>query len=208
MRAMFKRHRDEVNSIAFSPDGRFLVSASDDGSVRIWNIRDGSSNELPATDDHHWFFSVVFSPDGRYIAAGEAEYSLWIWDSRTHKLVANWIGGHWVRCVKFTPDGKGLMSGSRDMTVKYWDVSSLGDGAASGREVVNPKHSFPLIRTFPGHTVRCCFISLHAFCRDFHVYSAAFGLLPSSLAMMNGLLPVQGMEVCGYGISGQEFGSW
>ena len=162
------------------------------------------------TDDAGFFLSVVFSPDGRYIAAGDKGHSLWIWDSRTHKLVANWMGHvGWVCCVEFTPDGKGLMSGGEDMTVRYWDVNSLGiQWATSGRLVVNPEHSFPLIRTFFGHTVRCCFISLHAFCRDFRIYSVAFALLLSSPAMMNGLLPVQGMEVCVYGISEREFGSW
>ena len=110
-------------------------------------------------------------------------------------------------CVEFTPDGKGLMSGSEDMTAKYWDVSSLGIyGATPGREVVNPEPSFPLI--FSGHGVRCCFISLHAFCRDFHTYSAPFVLLLSSPATTNGLLPVHEMEVCVYGISEVEFGCW
>ena len=90
MRAMFKhKHRDEVTSIAFSPDGRSLVSGSCDCSVCIWSIRDGSSKEFPVTD---WSLSVVFSPDGRYIAAGDVGHSLWIWDSRTRKLVANWTG--------------------------------------------------------------------------------------------------------------------
>ena len=155
MRAMFK-HRGEVNSVAFSRDGRSLVAASDDRSVRVWNIRDGSSKKLPVADDPGYFLSVVFSPDGRYIAAGDTEHSLWIWDSLTHKLVANWMGhGGWVWCVEFMPDGKGLMSGSWDMTVKYWDVSSLGiHGTASGRVVGNDEHSFPLIRTFSGYSVR------------------------------------------------------
>ena len=110
-------------------------------------------------------------------------------------------------CVEFTPDGKGLMSGGSDMTARYWDVSSLGmHGAASRREVVNPEHSFPLIRSFSGHAVRR-FISLYTFCRDFHIYRARSTRLRSSAAM-NGLQPVQGMEVCVYGMFELVFGSW
>ena len=163
MRAMFKRHKHEVNSIAFSPDGRSLVSGSDDGSVRIWNIRGGSSKELAGTAG--FLLCVVFSPDGRYIAAGNAANLLWIWDSRTHKLVANWEGHFgWVWCVEFTPDGKGLMSGCSDRTVKYWDVSSLGiHEAISGRETAVPRPSLSLIRSFSGHTVR--FYSYSIVCR-------------------------------------------
>ena len=156
MRVVFKGHTNEVNGIAFSPDGRSLVSGSDDHSVRVWNIRDGSSKRLPGTDGAGYFLSVVFRFDGRFIAAGGSRNSLWIWNSRTRKLVANWKGHNgWVWCVKFTPDGKGLMSGSVDGTVKYWDVSSLGiHEATSGRGTVVPGHSFPLIRCFSGHNVR------------------------------------------------------
>ena len=157
MRAMFE-HGDEVNSIALSPDGRSLVSASDDYSVRIWKLRDGSSKKLPVTDETGYFLSVVFSPDGRYIAAGAMRYSVWIWDSRTHKLVSNWQGHNdIVWCVEFSPDGKGLMSGSPG-TVKYWDVSALrSHEAASGRVAEASGHAFPLVRSFSGHTVRFCF---------------------------------------------------
>ena len=114
IRAMFKQHGGTVFSVTFSPDGRSLISGSQDKSVRLWNIRDGSSKKLPATNDASYFVSVVFSPDGRYIAAGDPRHRLWMWDSRTHKLVANWKGHtDCVWCVKFTPDGKGLMSGAR-----------------------------------------------------------------------------------------------
>ena len=180
MRAMFKRHTDEVNGISFSPDGRSLVTGSDDHSVCIWNIRDGSSKDLPVAAPG-LFLSVVFSPDGRYIAAGDARNSLWVWDSRTHKIVANWKGhSKLVWCMEFTPDGKGLMSGSMDSTVKYWDVSSLGiHGAVSRRATVVPGDPFPLIRSFSGHTVRYYFYCMaYIVSRYSHlqntVYSIAF----------------------------------
>ena len=180
MRAMFKRHTNEVNNISFSPDGRSLVSGSDDHSVCLWNIRDGSSKELPVTDDADYFLSVVFSPDGRYIAAGGWGHSIWIWDSRTHKLAANWKGHSGpVWFVGFTPDGKGLMSGG-DTKLKCWDARSLGiHEAISGREAVVPGDSFPLARSFYGHTVRLCFyfvgcsLSRYSHLQE-NIYSIAF----------------------------------
>ena len=153
MRALFKEHTNTVESIAFSHNGRSLVSGSYDPSVRIWNLRDGSSKALPVTARTDMFFSVAFRPDGRYIAGGNRDKSLWIWDSRTHKLVAKWRGHiAYVNCVEFTPDGNGLLSGSKDGTIKFWDMSSLGTGSEPQR--------FPEIRRFPGHTVRffCVFI--------------------------------------------------
>ena len=152
MRVMFIGHK-AVSSLAFSPNGRFLVSAS--ASVRKWNIRDGSSKVLPVTRPPRSFTSVAFSPDGRYVAAGNYDRSLWIWDSRTHRLVAKWLGhARSVSCIEFTPDGKGLLSGGLDKTIKYWDVSLLGNrqGVSTG-PIVNEEQGFPLVRNFLGHKV-------------------------------------------------------
>ena len=165
MRAMFNGHKSEVNSIAFAPNGRSLVSASDDRSVRIWNIRDGSSKVLPVTGSPGYFNSVAFSPDGRYVAAGNMDSSLCMWDSRTHKLVAKWQGHTSdVGSTEFTPDGKGLMSGGSDNTVKYWDVSLLGNrqGSSTGT-VVNDEQGFREVRSFLGHDVRCVLLLSHIF---------------------------------------------
>ena len=116
-----------------------------DFSVRIWNLRDGSSKVMPVTATTSYFLSVAFSPDGRYIAGGNLNRTLCIWDSRRQKLVAKWTGHKdSVRCIKFTPDGKGLMSGSDDGAVKFWDMTSLG----------SELQSFPNIQKFLGHTVR------------------------------------------------------
>ena len=157
---MLKGHEYLIYYVAFSPNGRSLVSASYDSSVRIWNTRDGSSKVLPVTGSPDYFLSVVFSPDGRYIAAGNSDNSLWIWDSRTHSLVAKWRGHtNWVWCTVFTPDSQGLVSGSHDNTVKFWDVSLLGiqQGLSTGT-VVKDENDFPLVRSFLGHSV--CFVLL------------------------------------------------
>ena len=153
---MLKGHKNIVSNVALSFNGRSLVSASYDRSVRIWNIRDGSSKILPVTGSPEDFLSIVCSPDGRYIAAGNSDNSIWIWDSRTHRLVVKWWGHkNWVWCMVFTPDGKGFMSGGSDETVKYWDVSSLGNRQAlSTGMVLNEEDGFPLVRSFLGHSVR------------------------------------------------------
>jgi WD40 repeat protein len=144
---VFKGHSDTIKGIAFPPNGRYLVSGSDDQSVRIWNLRDGSSKIMPVTGRTSFFLSVAFSQDGRYIAGGNLNNSLCIWDSRRQKLVAKWPGhssGVW--CVEFTPDGKGLISGGGNGMVKYWDMASLGSGSEW--------QSFVEIRRFSGHSVR------------------------------------------------------
>ena len=146
MKARFKAHTDGIRGIAFFPNGRSIISTSDDASVRIWNLRDGSSKVMVITERTSFFNSVAFSPDGRFIAAGSWDNSLWIWDSRRHKLVAKWRGRTaGVRSIVFTPDGKGLMSGSDDGVVNCWDMTSLGTGLEPQR--------VPDIRGFSGHKV-------------------------------------------------------
>jgi WD40 repeat protein len=88
--AIFDGHASIVCCIDFSPDGRFLASASDDGSVRMWCIRDGSSKCLfpsPSRPLGHSFNSVAFSPDGHHLAAGNDDHQLMFWDTRTGHLL-------------------------------------------------------------------------------------------------------------------------
>ena len=114
-----------IRDLDFSSDGRFLVSCSYDGTLRIWRMRDGFSKLLEDTDASV-FICVKFNPDGRYIAAGNYDNKLRIWNVRTSQLVEKWIAHRkqtWS--VAFTLDGKGLVSNSADATWKYWDISLM-----------------------------------------------------------------------------------
>ena len=149
LRAMFKGHRGDVFSLAFSPDGRCLVSGSYDNSVRIWRLRDGLSWEL--LDNALEYFSVCFSPDGRYIAAANSDKNLRIWRARTGELVDKWSAHtEAVMSVAFAPDGKRLLSGSADQTIRCWDVDSLEIPQPASSEA-SPKAKE--IFTLKGHTV-------------------------------------------------------
>ena len=181
MRAIFKGHKSGVYDVVFSPDGRSLVSASDDQSVRIWNVRGGSSNILGS---HSQFLSVAFSPDGRYIAAGDYGHSLWIWDSRTHRLLTKWRGHRdSVWCTRFTPDGNGLISGGS--TAKYWNVGSIGnrEGESTGM-LANEEKGLQEVGSFLGHNV-CCVLLLSHNVKAF-VIRDPFVPLRSSLITLTG----------------------
>jgi len=111
-----------IRDLDFSPDSRFLVSCSYDGTMRIWRIRDGFSKLGTSFSS-----CVKFNPDGGYIAAGNRDGKLMIWNVRTSRLVEKWTAhGSIVRSVAFTLDGKGLLvSSGADYTWKYWDISSI-----------------------------------------------------------------------------------
>jgi WD40 repeat protein len=153
VRASFQKHTSQIDTVTFSPDGRSLVSASNDRTVVIWNVQDGSSNTLN-DDSSRNIVTVTFSPDGRYIAVGGFDKTVRIWDVRTHKLVARWKGPADVWCLEFTSDGTGLMGGGGDKTIRYWDVRSLGIHQVRSERSEVVIQGFPEVRCFRGHTVR------------------------------------------------------
>lgn len=114
-------HQNVILSLAFSADGRYLVSGSGDTTARIWDIASGQS--LHTLNEHRDdIYAVAFSPDGHLAVTGSDDNKLKLWDSATGKHLAD-LPGHTdtVRSVAFTPDGRYLLSGSSDRTIRLWD---------------------------------------------------------------------------------------
>ena len=85
----FLGHSDCVNSVAFSPDGAYILSGSDDKSLKLWDRQTGKI--VKSYEGHsNRVNSVAFSPDGAYILSGSADKSLKLWDRQTGKIVKSY----------------------------------------------------------------------------------------------------------------------
>lgn len=130
-------HMAMIRSVVFTPDGRYLVSASDDKTIRVWDWRAGKTVRVlrgqvgPGNEGK--IFAMALSPDGRWLATagymhngdGSQYGDIRLYDFERGEIVAL-LKGHPngnVNAVAFSPDGARLVSGSSDDSAIVWDVS-------------------------------------------------------------------------------------
>lgn len=120
---------NEVYALAWSPDGRFIVSAGADQTVQISNGDDGTPRPPFFTDhrrkDHvNRVRAVSWSPDGTSIASGDEDGNVYVWRTAGRKTFFKYTGHKGpVNAVAWSPDGKFIASASTDTTVHVWQPS-------------------------------------------------------------------------------------
>lgn len=122
--------------MAWSPDGRWLATASRDRTARIWDADNGS--ELIVLRGHDNEISA-WSPDGRRLATASHDQTVRIWDGESGTEIII-VGTHTegVAGVSWSPDGKRVASASRDGTSRVWDATlSITDLVANAHRRVS-----------------------------------------------------------------------
>ncbi|KIJ12552.1 hypothetical protein PAXINDRAFT_82628 [Paxillus involutus ATCC 200175] len=127
----WKAHTSIVHSIAVSPNGKFVASASLDKTVRLWDMK--TSTQIGPTlqcDDK--VLSVAISPAGSHLVSGADDGKIRIWSLKGMSPLV--LLGHTgrVRSVAFLPDGKEVISGGEDGSARRWRVE---DGCELGRAI-------------------------------------------------------------------------
>ncbi len=136
-------HIDKVNSIAFADDQNWMASASDDQTIRIWDLATNAPTQSPVQtlQGHEGSVNAVaFAPNNaRRLLSASNDNSLILWNVETGEAIAR-LTGHenWVTSVAFNPDGTQAVSGSVDDTIILWDLT----------DEENPQ----LVRRLRGHT--------------------------------------------------------
>ncbi|MBK1985980.1 WD40 repeat domain-containing protein [Sphaerospermopsis aphanizomenoides BCCUSP55] len=116
-------HTHIVNSLAMSADGEFLISGSQDKTIRVWNLVNG---QLVHTLKSHrdGIYAVALSPNKQIIASGSADKTIKLWHLETGELLGTFTGhAKTVTALAFTNSGEMLVSGSLDKTIKIWQRS-------------------------------------------------------------------------------------
>ncbi|MEU4446246.1 AAA family ATPase [Actinosynnema sp. NPDC050801] len=124
-------HTGPVYLTSYSPDGKFLATASFDQTVRLWDLRDPDDPKplgSPLPGHRSWVTSAVFSPDGRTLATAGNDETVRLWDvsdpERPRSLGQPLMGGNGtVYLLAFTPDSRTLVTANGDTTARLWDVT-------------------------------------------------------------------------------------
>ncbi len=117
-------HQDAVLAVAITPDGSQVISASQDQTLKVWDLATGTE-QLTLRSHRGWVTAVAITPDGSKIVSASADHTLRVWDLATGTELLT-LRGHrgWVTAVAITPDSSQVISTSVDRTIKVWDLAT------------------------------------------------------------------------------------
>jgi WD40 repeat protein/tetratricopeptide (TPR) repeat protein len=114
------RHNGLIHRVAFSPDGKTVLTASGDRTARLWDVATGQPLGMPLQHQQK-VRAAAFSPDGRTVLTGSADETARLWDVGTGKPIGQpLLHQREVAAVAFSPDGRTILTGSWDKAARLW----------------------------------------------------------------------------------------
>jgi WD40 repeat protein len=119
-------HTGQIRRLAFSPDGKLLATASEDTTIRLWDMT-GSRNPTRVLRGHERGIScIAFHPSGKYLVSSSHDGTVRLWDLGIDKPIMTLSESEQpVWAVAYSPDGRWLASGSVDGTMRLWRTDQL-----------------------------------------------------------------------------------
>ncbi len=115
-------HSDRATAVAWSPDGKYVVSGSLDKTVQVWSATTGKAR-LIYRGHTDAIVAVAWSPDGRYIASSSLDNTIQVWDSSTGARITTYRGHKLpAQTLSWSPDSRSIVSGSPDQTAQVWEA--------------------------------------------------------------------------------------
>jgi WD40 repeat protein len=158
--ATLRGHDDVIFSVAFSPDGKRLVSASFDHTLRLWDV---ATQQVVRTYPHHsdFVYAVAFAPGAKHIVSASKDRTVQLFDADTGKSVYTFSGMEQdVMAVAVRPDGKRVVSSGFESGIWWWDaqtgekVKVQGGHGVAVHELCFSKDGKRLVSAGADHTAR------------------------------------------------------
>jgi WD40 repeat protein len=136
-----------INDLSFSAEGREIVAANNDGTLKIWTIEGKLSRTI--TGGHGKVSTVAVSPDGKTIAAGTSDGTISLWNDRGQLPLYLQRQPRSILGLNFSPNGKILAATSEDRQIKLWNATTgkLVDTLQGHQDSVNEVSFSPDGRT-------------------------------------------------------------
>ena len=114
-------HVDRATAVAWSPDGKYVVSSSLDKTVQVWSATTGKTR-LVYRGHTDGILAVAWSPDGRYIASSSLDNTIQVWDASTGARIITYRGHKLpAQALSWSPNSRLIVSGSPDKTAQVWE---------------------------------------------------------------------------------------
>lgn len=124
LRAVLPGHGDWIQAVAFAPRGHRLASASNDRTIRLWDV--DSESPIAVLKQEYPTNAIAFAPDGRTLASAGADGAVHFWDITNPSAIGRYdTSGYPLFSVAYAPDGRLLAAAGKDRSIYVW---TLRDG--------------------------------------------------------------------------------
>jgi WD40 repeat protein/serine/threonine protein kinase len=118
----FDAHMDGVTSVCLSADGQFVLSGSNDHTLKLWDAATGKCLRT-FTGHTSIITSVCYSADGQFVLSGSNDHTVKIWEVSTEQCMRTFVGHtDYVTSVCLSADSRFVLSGSNDGTIRFWSL--------------------------------------------------------------------------------------